>query len=119
VIRVEYLPGFHFGDDVVLVALDTAGLETFVAALDEADRRGAWRVEINERDHWFRVEAEAADVGLHDDHVEWRLDHSVIADMVDKLAAMKQAGGPSHHYVDIAGPAGTLVLSLNEYPDGV
>lgn len=119
VIRVEYLPGFHFGDDVVLVALDGAGRDAFVAALDEADRRGDWRVELNERTHRFRVEAEAADVGLHSDHTEWRLDHTVIADMVDKLAAMKQAGGPSHHYVDIAGPAGTLVLSLDEYPDGV
>lgn len=117
-IRVEYLAGFHFGDDVVLVALDGAGLDAFVAALDEADRRRDWRVELNERTHRFRVEAGAADVGLHD-HVEWRLDHAVIADMVDKLAAMKQAGGPSHHYVDIAGPVGTLVLSLDEYPDDV
>ena len=118
-LRVEYMSAFHFGDDVVLVALDGAGLDAFVVALDEADHRGDWRVELDERTHLLRVEAGAADVGLHDDRVEWRLDRAIIVDMVDKLAAMRQAGGPSHHYVDIAEPVGTLVLSLDEYPGGV
>ena len=118
-IRVEYLAGFHFGDDAVLVALEGAGLDAFAAALEEADHRGDWRVELSGRSHHFRVEAGVADIGLLGDRVQWGLDHAVVAEMISKLAGMKQAGGPSHHYVDIAEPVGTLVLSLDEYTDRV
>ena len=38
-IRVALVPAFHLGDDVVLLAMDGAGLEAFGAALDQARRQ--------------------------------------------------------------------------------
>lgn len=116
-IRVDYVSDFHFGDDVVLLAMDGDGSELFGAALKRAGPQEEWRVEFDGRTHHFRVQSGAANVGLRGDRVEWCLDIVVIADMVAKLAAMRESGRPSHHYVDISTPADTLVLSVDEYPD--
>jgi hypothetical protein len=36
VIRVKMMPGFYFGDDVVLLAADRKGIEAFERALSDA-----------------------------------------------------------------------------------
>ncbi|GAF97552.1 unnamed protein product, partial [marine sediment metagenome] len=64
--------------------------------------------------HHVQVKPGTADIGLHDAHVHWQLDHATVMEMIDKLSALKD-GNSGHHYVDIASPAETLVLSLNEY----
>ena len=68
------------------------------------------------RIHHFRVQPGAAAVGLEADEVHhWRLDVTKASEIGDKLAAMRSSDAPSHHYVDIDTPTGTLVLSLDEY----
>lgn len=64
-----------FGEDVVLLAVDAAGLETFLAALTQAEQQGSARLDHDGTIHDFRIEPGAADIELHDDRVVWRLDH--------------------------------------------
>lgn len=117
IIRVTYLPKFHLGEDAVLLAMDTAGLDVLTAALEQAHRRGEWRLEHQEQPHDFRVQDGAADLALHGERVEWRLDPAKIVEMTDKLTAMRNSVGPSHNYLDISTPANTLVLSVDEYTE--
>lgn len=117
IIRVTHLANFHLGEDAVLLAVDTAGLDALSAALEQVRKHGAWRLDDQEHAHHFRVQAGAADLGLHDDRIEWQLDPAKITEMADKLAAMRTSAGPCHHYVDISTPADTLVLSLGEYTE--
>ena len=112
-----HLPKFHFGGDAVLLTMDTAGLDALATALNHALTRGDWRLERYGQTHHFCVQAGAAQVGLRNEHAEWRLDPSKITEMTDKLAAMKNAAAPSHHYVDISAPADTLILSVDEYTE--
>jgi hypothetical protein len=67
------------GADVVLLAADSAGLDTFLAALTEAQRQGSSRLQRRGRVHDFVIEAGAADIELDDDRVVWRLDHAKTA----------------------------------------
>ncbi len=116
VLRVLHLPDFHFDDDAVLVALDAAGLDVLTAAVEQALTHGDSRIEHAGQTHHFVVQAGAADVELHDDRTQWLLDRATMTEIIDKLAALKN-GDSGHHYVDIATPASTLVLSLGEYLD--
>lgn len=114
-IRAELVPGFYFGDDAVLVAMDTAGAETVLAALMQASRDGTARLGHGSKAHELVIEAGAADIELRDDGIVWRLDRAKAAEIIELLTAMARAGGAGHHYVDIARPAATLILSRNEY----
>jgi hypothetical protein len=58
-IRVKHIPEFK-GEDVVLLAFDSAGLDTFLAALTEAQQRGSSRLHRPRRVHDFVIEAGAA-----------------------------------------------------------
>lgn len=115
-LRVRHLPEFHFGDDAVVAVLDDAGLDVLTAALEQAHNHGESRIQHHGHTHHFLVQAGAAGVELHDHRTQWRLDHTTLTDMIDKLAALKNSAS-GHHYVDIATPTSTLVLSLNEYLD--
>ena len=112
-IRVALLEEFR-GGTVVLLAMDSAGLGVFSAALDQALTYGAWRFGHQRRIHQYQLQAGAADVELHDTRVEWRLDHAKTVEMIDKLTAMRNSG-PCHQYVDISTPTDTLVLCVDEY----
>jgi hypothetical protein len=115
VIRAELAHEFMFGDDVVLLAMDTSGVSIFLAAMTEAESQGSSRLRIDQMDHEFRIESGAADVDLDNDRVVWRLDHAKALEIIELLAAMGDHTGAGHHYVDISAPAQTLVLSRNEY----
>ncbi|MEE6179423.1 hypothetical protein [Mycobacterium sp. 050134] len=114
-IRAELVPGFYFGDDAVLVAMDTDGTEAVLAALAEARRQGTARLGRGSKAHEFVIEAGAADIELGADGVVWRLDSAKAAEITELLTATTHAGGAGHHYVDIARPTATLILSRNEY----
>jgi hypothetical protein len=112
-IRVKHVPEFK-GEDVVLLAFDSAGLDTFLAALTEAQQRGSSRLHHPRRVHDFVIEAGAADIELADDRAVWRLSHAKAAEIIEKLTAMSSSERPGHHYVDdMLSPAPTLVLSRN------
>lgn len=112
-----HLPEFHFGQDAVLLAMDTAGVDALTVALNHALTHGDGRLENHRQAHHFLARAGAAHLGLHDECIEWRLDPTKIIEMTDKLAAMKNTAGPAHHYVDISTPADTLILSVDEYSE--
>jgi hypothetical protein len=115
VVRAELAREFHFGDDVVLLAMDHAGVDTFLRALAQAAQQRSSRLDHGGTVHEFVIEAGAADIELHDDRVVWRLDHAKAEEIIDKLTAL-QAPGPGHHYVDdVSSPTQTLVLSCDEY----
>jgi hypothetical protein len=113
-IRVLLAPEFR-GEDVVLLAMDGAGVTTFITALRDAEPRGTSELEHDGVTHQFVIQAGAADIELGDDRVVWRLDHAKAAEIVGDLTMMSSHDGPGHNYVDIATPTKTLVLSRDEY----
>jgi hypothetical protein len=115
IIRVERLPEFMWGDDVVLLAMDGAGVATFTDALNDAVRLGSSRLEHGGVMHEFVMQAGAADIEMGEARVVWRLDHTKAVEILDDLTAIKEADGPGHNYVDISTPTTTLVLSRDEY----
>ncbi|OBG70978.1 hypothetical protein A5700_00890 [Mycobacterium sp. E1214] len=117
IIRVALLEAFHYGEDAVLAAMNPTGLDVLTAALHDAQEHHASRLTCDNRIHTFQSNAGAADIcldGGRDDHVLWRLDPATIQEMIDLLTGMK-GHGMCHNYVDIATPAQTLVLSVDEY----
>jgi hypothetical protein len=115
VIRVELAREFMLGDDVVLLAMDTAGLDTFTTAINHAEEHGACRLDHGGLIHDFRLQDGVADIELHDDRVLWRLDRAKAVEIMQDLTVLRDSGRPGHHYVDIAEPMQTLVLSRDEH----
>src|SRR6202022_3657437 len=114
-IRVKRVSEFK-GEDVVLLAMDRAGLDTFLAALTQAEQQGSSQLQRRGRVHDFVIAAGAADIELDDDSVVWRLDHTKAGEIIEKLKGMSSRGHPGHHYVDdMFSPAPTLVLSRDQY----
>src|ERR1700752_2131498 len=116
IVRAELARQFYFGDDAVLLVMDTDGVTTFLSALVRAQQQGASQLERGGTVHDFLIEPGAADIELHKDRVVWRLDHAKAAEIAELLTAMTQSTtGAGHYYVDISTPAETLVLSRNEH----
>jgi hypothetical protein len=69
VVRAELARQLYFGDDAVLLVMDTDGATTFLSALVRAQRQGASRLEGDGTVHDFLIEPDAADIELHDDRV--------------------------------------------------
>lgn len=115
-IRVKPVPLFK-GEDVALLAVDFEGLALFVSALAEALQNGASRLQRRVRSHEFVIAEGAADIDIEDQCVIWRLDHAKACEILQKARTLGRAGAcTGHHYVDdMKSPAGTLVMSLNEY----
>jgi len=124
VIRVNFLPEFHYGDDAVLLTLDGGGVDEFKAALSDAMGRESSRLEHDGVTHEFRIVPGTADIELDPAYVLWRLDHAKAGEIVEDLAVLSDAGSGGrpaggHFYVDMSTPAGTLVVSRDEYVDVV
>ncbi|WP_243841369.1 hypothetical protein [Mycobacterium sp. DL592] len=121
IVRVNFLPEFHFGDDAVLLTVDGDGLEAFGAALNQAiiNRSSQLRHDGNEQE--FYIEHDAASIELSPGHIIWRLDEAKAAEIADDLAVLsnpRNSGKTAGHlYVDITSPADTLVISRDEYTD--
>jgi hypothetical protein len=114
IIRVELAPEFR-GEDVVLLAMDGAGVTTFVTALRDAEQRGSSQLEHDGLTHQFVIQACAADIELGANRVVWRLDNAKAVEIVEDLTVMSNNDRPGHNYVDISTPTNTLVLSRDEY----
>jgi hypothetical protein len=65
--------------------------------------------------HIFAIQDGRADVELQKGLATWRFSPSKLAEVLEKLDAMKASPGPCHHYVDVSSPAETLVLSRDAY----
>lgn len=116
-IRVELADGFMLGDDVVLVAMDGDGVAVFASALEEARRRGTWRLRHGSVTHEFVIEPGRSDIELDEAWVVWRLDLAKAGELIDALNVLGHADSPGHQYVDVLTPTDTLVLSRDEYGD--
>jgi hypothetical protein len=114
IIRVERAPEFR-GEDVVLLAMDGAGVATFITALRAAERRGSSQLEHDGVTHQFVIQPGAADIELGANRVAWRLDHAKEVEIVEDLTVMSNNDRPGHNYVDISSPTNMLVLSRDEY----
>jgi hypothetical protein len=95
VIRVNFLPGFHLGDDAVLLTLDGSGIDKVKNAVEGARSNRSSRFLHNGVAQEFHIEAGAAALGATRDNG-------------------RTAG---HCYVDMPSPAKTLVISRDEYTD--
>jgi hypothetical protein len=115
IIRVEFAPEFMWGDDVVLLAMDGAGVAAFAAALKDAERQGASQLQHGGVTHEFVIQAGEADIDLDDTRVVWRLDAAKVVEIVENLDILSNTDRPGHQYVDISKPTDTLVLSRDEY----
>ncbi len=116
VVRAELARQFYFGDDAVLLVMDTDGVKTFLSTVVLAQQHGASRLESDGTVHDLFIEPNAADIELHDDRVVWRLDPVKATEIIELLSAMTQSTPRAgHYYVDISTPAETLVLSHNEH----
>lgn len=112
-IRVELAPEFK-GETVVLLAMDASGLDAFISAVAQAIQKGSGAPYASAT-HVFAIEDGRADVELQKGSTTWRFSPSKLAEVLEKLEAMKASPGPCHHYVDISSPVETLVLSRDEY----
>jgi hypothetical protein len=115
IIRVELAPKFMLGDDVVLLAMDGAGIAAFAAALKDAERQGASQLQHGGVTHEFLIQADGADIALDDTRVVWRLDAAKAVEVIENLDILSNNNRPGHQYVDISNPGETLVLSRDEY----
>ncbi len=98
IIRVEFAPGFR-GEDVVLLAMDAAGVVTFAAALKDAAVRGTSQLQHGGVTHEFLIQADAADIKLGDISVVWRLDPVKAVEIIEDLEELSGGDRPGHHYV--------------------
>jgi hypothetical protein len=114
IIRVEFAPDFR-GEDVVLLAMDGAGVVAFAAALKDAAEQGSSQLQHGGVTHEYLIQADAADIDLDDIRVVWRLDLAKAAEIIEDLDELSSGDRPGHHYVDISKPTETLVLSRDEY----
>lgn len=122
VIRVNFLPEFHFGDDAVLLTLDGPGVDQFNAAVVRAEQHRSATLEHDGVTHEILIEPGTADVDLSPTRVVWRLDRAKAAEIAAGLTALGAGAAgdqprSGHVYVDLSSPAETLVMSRDEYVD--
>jgi hypothetical protein len=115
VIRAELAPKFMFGDDVVLLAMDGAGVVAFAAALQDAAKHESSQLEHGGITHEFSIQNGESEVELDGARVIWRLDATKAEEVIAYLDALKNNDRAGHQYVDISEPTDTLVLSRDEY----
>ena len=114
---MKMIPEFYFGDDAVLLAADREGLATFKRSLSDAATKQNMPADLISEGvrHKFVLGRSEARVELQENYVIWHLPDQKVSEILDKLASLKAEPDPSHHYVDIDNPAGTLILSVDEY----
>lgn len=120
-IRAEFAPAFYYGDDVVLLAMDRAGVNEFARELQSAEAHGSAELEHNGTTHQIVIVQHQADIQLEDTLVVWRLDPDKAREILSYLRDLSAGEGqqPCHQYVDIRKPADMLILSRDEYVDRV
>lgn len=123
VVRVNFLPEFHLGDDAVVMTLDGSGVDEVKDAAEEARNNRSSRFLHNGVAQEFHIEPGAATVDLSPTRVVWRLDQAKAVEISDNLVALSALSGSGrsagHFYVDMTSPAETLVISRDEYHDVV
>jgi hypothetical protein len=114
-LRVQLLADFK-GDAAVLVSMDKAGVDAFLAALVkiEESRQSFARAEIEGATHVFAIAGREARVEPGKT-TRWQISKAHLRELIEKLQTLSAATQPGHHYIDITEPAEKLVLSLDEH----
>jgi hypothetical protein len=115
-IRVELADQFR-GETVVLLTLNDMGAKMLRKTLEQAKKQPRWPVTLKylEGNLIISVIQGQSTFEFTDNLVYWRLPIRKISEINTKLDSLISSSSPSHHYVDIAAPVGTLVISKNEY----
>ena len=71
IIRVDLVPEFMFGDDVVLVAMDSDGVTTFAAALKDAAQQGSSLLKLGDVTYEFLIQSGQSDIEIVASRVAW------------------------------------------------
>lgn len=100
-VRAGLAEGFYFGEDAVLLALDTDGVKTFLTALTEAEQQGSSRLDLDGTVHEFLIEGNASEIEFRDenDTVVWRLGGSKAREIGELLTDMSRHPGRGNYYV--------------------
>jgi len=115
VVHAELIEGTYGHADEVLLAMDTAGVDTILAAVTRAAQEGSARLDHGATTHQFLIQGGAADIEFHKGTVVWRLDAAKAAEIIEFLTRMQGRTSAGHQYVGISTPADVLALSRNEY----
>lgn len=114
-VRLELARNFMLGDDVVLLAMDGAGVAAIAAAVKDAELHGASELEHPAMTQEFVVQPGDSTILIDSSRALWRLSPQAAREIAECLDALSEADRPGHHYVDISAPSDTLVLSRDEY----
>jgi len=119
IFRVGFFPDFDLGNDVVLVGADRDGMSEFRSALRSAHDYGDATFELHGVQHRVTRETGAADVEFGWQTVHWRFDETRLTETLGLIEPLIDSQTPGHNYLDeLNSPAGTLVLSVDEYVTG-
>lgn len=78
------------------LAMDGGGLETFLAAVTQAERHGSGRLRRRRRMHDVVIEAGAADIDLAGERVVWRLGRAIAGEIIEALTGLGRGDRPCH-----------------------
>ena len=116
VIHAELVEKLYSGDDAVLLAMDSAGVDGVLAAVTQAARQGSAQLDHGATVHQFLIQAGGADVEFGEGTVVWRLDSAVASEIIELLTEMHDHPGSGHHYVDICKPEDIQFSPLTSTP---
>ena len=110
IIEVEFVADVMWGDDVVLLSMDTAGAGTLITALNRCARTGSAQLIDNARLYSFQIEPGAAHLDVSGRRCVCRLDPGKVVELVDRLRVLQRTDRADIRGIDIAAPADTLLL---------
>jgi hypothetical protein len=117
-LRVELACEFR-GGPAILFAMDGDMVAALRSALADAATAPGRRSILRDEGRTLSIvlgEGPTA-IELHGESTVWHVSMARLGEIAEKLDALCSASHPGHHYVDIAEPVDTLVLSKDEYPD--
>ncbi len=115
--KMALLPEFR-GEPVVLVAADKEAYAILRDALKEAllSTEQEANALIGGTPHTIHVcRCNARTIVISAAKVEWHFNSAGLQSLIDMMNSIVTSKVPCHQYLDISGPAQTLVLSYGEY----
>lgn len=117
VIRIEIAKEFK-GQDVVLVAMDRAGVSALRTAIERAMKVRSSPTEVQRDERgvtYLAIHDGPSTLEIKDNAVHLRISPNLVDELHEKMKALEAAPVPSHHYLDLDAPVRTMVLSMDEY----
>jgi hypothetical protein len=119
IFHVGFFSDFDEGYDAVLVGADREGIRMLQSAVRSAHDNGTASFEFDTITHHIVRQDGAADIELGPQTVVWRFGDAQLIEMLDLIEPLVDIIKPAHNYLDLNSPAETLILSVDEYTEGV